>query len=147
MSNKKSVALTVGVFDVFHEGHENLLTKMLERGEHLFVILHDDLSTMRNKRHVPVQSYVHRADMLQKWAVANNVSITIVETTLADPSKEIQFVIDECKSGVMDLVYLRGDDWLEFPGREVLEQNGIEIEFVPYTEGVSTTEIRKENGV
>jgi hypothetical protein len=43
-----------------------------------------------------------------------------------------------------DVLFMRGDDNLDFPGRHVLDDFAVPIEFVPYTDGVSSTEIRQE---
>lgn len=41
-------------------------------------------------------------------------------------------------------VYVRGDDMKDFPSRDVVE-NLMPIKFLPYTKGVSTTQLRKKN--
>ena len=41
-------------------------------------------------------------------------------------------------------LYIRGDDMKDFPSRNVVE-NLMPIKFLPYTQGVSTTQIRKES--
>lgn len=40
-------------------------------------------------------------------------------------------------------MYIRGDDMKEFPSRKVVETL-MPIKFLPYTQGVSSTQIRKE---
>lgn len=40
--------------------------------------------------------------------------------------------------------YVRGDDMKDFPSRDVVE-NLMPIKFLPYTKGVSTTQLRKAN--
>jgi hypothetical protein len=40
-------------------------------------------------------------------------------------------------------VYIRGDDMPNFPAREVVEKL-MQIKLLPYTQGVSSTQIRKE---
>ena len=40
-------------------------------------------------------------------------------------------------------IYVRGDDMPNFPGRHVVEKY-MEIKLLPYTEGVSSTELRKQ---
>jgi hypothetical protein len=46
-----------------------------------------------------------------------------------------------------DVVFMRGDDNLDFPGKHIIDSFGIPIEYVKYTEGVSSTEIRLERSV
>jgi bifunctional ADP-heptose synthase (sugar kinase/adenylyltransferase) len=43
-----------------------------------------------------------------------------------------------------DCIFVRGDDWRDFPGRSDIEQLGIPIVLIPYTEGVSTSQIRED---
>ncbi len=40
--------------------------------------------------------------------------------------------------------YVRGDDMKDFPSRDVVESM-MPIKFLPYTSGISTTQLRKEN--
>jgi hypothetical protein len=42
------------------------------------------------------------------------------------------------------VVYVRGDDWENFPGKSVLDQHGIPIEYIPYTTGISSSQRRDE---
>ena len=60
-----------------------------------------------------------------------------------DPSERIKKVIKE-RPQKETAVYMRGDDWNNFPGIAVVKQLGIPIEYVSYTTGVSTTQIRNE---
>jgi hypothetical protein len=41
-------------------------------------------------------------------------------------------------------MYVRGDDMIDFPSRDVVE-NLMPIKFFPYTKGVSTTQLRNNN--
>ena len=41
--------------------------------------------------------------------------------------------------------YIRGDDMPNFPGRDVIENLNIPIKFLSYTQGISSTEIRKKD--
>ncbi|HBT75058.1 TPA: hypothetical protein DEB29_03600 [Candidatus Wolfebacteria bacterium] len=136
--SKINIAITCGVFDIFHKGHYNLLYEMNKIADYVIVILHDDHSVFENKGHVSIQSYEHRAENLILTGLVNEVFITENK----NPKEEIMLVCKKySKHGI---VYIRGDDWLQFPGRDKVEELGIEIKVVPYTEGVSTTQIRKE---
>lgn len=136
---KKPVAFTVGVFDCLHEGHTNLLTKMREQADKVVVILHDDLSTFQNKGRIPVQTWAHRRRNLLLTGLADEV----LTTKEADPSGDI-LTFYATKQEAKESVYMRGDDWPDFPGRQTVEELNIPIELVAYTDGVSTTLIREE---
>ena len=136
---KKPVAITVGVFDCLHEGHKNLLMRMREQADKVVVILHDDLSTFQNKGRIPIQSWAHRRRNLLLTYLADEV----YTTKEADPSTDILGYY-ATREEAKDAIYMRGDDWPEFPGRAAVEELKIPIELVPYTPGVSTTLIREE---
>jgi glycerol-3-phosphate cytidylyltransferase len=129
-------SLTCGVFDCLHQGHVNLFKKMKEKSEHIVVVLHDDLSTFKNKGRFPVQGFDHRWHNLKMSGYVDE----LFPTNSQDPSAAISNAITLFNP----VVYMRGDDWPDFPGRRTIEAALIPIVMVPYTEGVSTTKIRGE---
>ena len=143
----KTVVLSVGVFDCFHEGHADLLARMREAGERSYVIIHDDLSTFRNKKRFPIQPLGLRRQNVMATGLVDHVE----DVYSPDPSPIIDravFLIRDMYPGAT-IVYLRGDDkgfWGvgKFPGQATLERHGIEIRFKKYLEGVSTTMRRDE---
>ena len=48
---------------------------------------------------------------------------------------------------VLSARYKRGDDWAQFPGRPALESQNVKITLLPYTQGVSSTALRKQWGL
>lgn len=135
-----SVVFTVGVFDLLHRGHVNLLRKMKEDACEggVVVILHNDRSTWLNKGIVPVQSYERRRNCLMVTGLVDR----IYSCNRQSPEKEIRLVARPFKAH--DLLFMRGDDWQDFPGRAVLEELGIKIRLIPYTDGASSTLSREE---
>jgi cytidyltransferase-like protein len=138
-SMKKKFAITVGVFDCLHEGHVNLLRNMREAADESIVIIHDDLSTFENKGRFPVQTNKHRIQNLRKSGLVDD----ILCVDLADPSESLKIALS-CFIPSSGVVYMRGDDWADFPGRKAVLDQGVEIRLIPYTEGVSTTQIRND---
>lgn len=128
------VALTVGCFDLLHEGHANLIGRMRQVGSPL-VLLHDDLSIWVNKGRMPVQPYHQRALNL---TVAFDVPVLPVNDP--DPSGALADVLQSVSG---PHVFVRGDDWPDFPGRAALEAAEVRVLLVPYTAGVSTTARRE----
>ena len=129
-------SLTCGVFDCLHEGHINLFEQMHTESDRIVVILHDDRSTFKNKGRFPVQSFNHRLRNLQLC----NLVGEIFTCTKPDPSP----IFSRAISMYAPVVYMRGDDWPDFPGKSVIESAEIPIKLVKYTRGVSTTQIRGE---
>ena len=137
---KKKIAITVAVFDCLHEGHVNLLKQMREAADSVTVFVHDDFSTFENKGRFTVQKQDHRIYNLVKSGLIDFV-FTVPEK---DPTLALQWYLEKLVTKGEDIVYMRGDDWADFPGRAEIEKRGIEIRLVPYTKGVSTTQIRNE---
>jgi bifunctional ADP-heptose synthase (sugar kinase/adenylyltransferase) len=108
---------------------------MRQEADRVVVVLHDDKSTFENKGRFPVQDYQHRKANL----IASGFVDEIFEARKADPSGAFSLAITLYRP----VVYMRGDDWPDFPGKGVLEISGIPIKLVAYTEGVSSTEIRE----
>lgn len=142
--NPKPIVFTVGCFDCLHEGHLNLFEAMCKEiglsdyNNPLFwVFIHDDYSILQNKRRLPVQTLVHRSRNLEIVKVGNSV-----EVNDADPTRElIKFV---ARNAGRKMIFMRGDDLLDFPGRSCLESAGVEIKFINYTQGVSASLIREQ---
>lgn len=130
--------LTIGCFDLLHKGHINLFHNMRQRGEWVIVIVHDDRSIYENKLKFPVQDLDHRMRNIEMTGLVDEMHA--VHT--ADPSDILQKVISQ--HSPEEIVYMRGNDWGDFPGKSVLERNNIKIEFIQYTDGVSSTKLRDE---
>ena len=133
-----TLVFTAAVCDLLHRGHLNLLYKMRARGDLTLVILHDEKSTYLNKNRFPVESLERRASNLIDTGLVDIVMFTRSRA----PTLEFEQVIRKYRD--WDLVFMRGDDWKDFPAHEVIARHGIPVEFVEYTEGVSSTEIRSE---
>jgi len=143
---KKKIAITAGVFDCFHEGHANLLKYMNICADQVVVFLHDDLSTYQNKGRFTVQRLEHRSSNLFQSKLVTQVAH---EYERNPGTQIVDFVIKLIRNSygtltLKDFVYIRGDDWQDFPGRNQIELAGIEVRLVPYTKGVSTTMIRNQ---
>lgn len=126
---------TIGCFDLFHEGHRILFQRMRELGRTLIVGVHDSRSIYKLKSRVPVDGTETR--MLNVKRHADEV-YCIAGT---DPST---FVMCIAHLGDNETaLYVRGDDMIDFPAREVVERL-MPVKFLPYTQDVSSTSLRKE---
>merc|ERR1719468_1259422 len=127
---------TVGCFDLFHHGHVTIINRMREIGKKVIVGVHDSRSIYKLKKRVPVDSTEKR--MLNVKSEADEV-FCISGT---DPSNFMTCVVNLAEGETA--CYVRGDDMKDFPSRDVVE-NLMPIKFLPYTKGVSTTQLRKAN--
>lgn len=133
-------AFTCGVFDMLHQGHVDLFDFMRFRAKDIYAIVHDDLSTFKNKKRFPVQPLELRLKNVKHFVTAAG------ETTEADPSATISAFISVMRKRVpgIKLVYVRGDDWIRFPGWETIAALDVDIVFKPYTPGISSSLRREE---
>lgn len=138
------ITFTVGCFDMFHEGHANLIKKMSDSGGRLVIFVHDDSSIFENKGRFPVQSFEQRVHNVLYFGTMFDIPIHVEEVATADPSLAIKLFIERNVSNGNDLTYMRGNDWENFPGKGTLKLYSIPIEFIPYTEGVSSSKLRDE---
>lgn len=143
MQNKYKVAITVGCFDMLHQGHVNLFKKMQDIAENIIVLVHDDRSIYENKGRFPVQGGEQRVVNVLRLAGLEGIPIHGVERVSSkDPSFKLELIIENMPFEKERAIYVRGADWVEFPGMKKLEELGIPIRFVPYTEGVSSSKRR-----
>lgn len=128
--------LNAGIYDLLHEGHLNLLRKMNEIGEQVIVVLHNDLSCFEIKDKFPIQSLERR-----KWQLENcGLVDSVIVTEKKDPLQEFRQILMKEK----DVIYVRGDDLEDFPGKLAIDEKNIPIKYLPYTEGVSSSQIKKQ---
>ncbi len=133
-SKGKSLVLTNGVFDLLHTGHLYYLKQARALGEALFVAINADESVRAIKGPTrPIQSEVERAYALGAlWFVSGIVAFN---TPRLDA--EIRALQPDvyCKAGDYTL------ETLDPTERGALGDVGAKIEFLPFLEGFSTTNL------
>lgn len=133
--------LTIGTFDLLHPGHVALLERCVELGgerAHVSVGVNTDDFIKRYKGSYPVMSLVERLEMLRAIRWVDDVLIN-------KGNEDCKVLIDEVKP---DLLVVGSDwlgkDYLKQTGltREYLERRNIALVFLPYTVGISTTQLK-----
>lgn len=132
------VVYTGGTFDLPHRGHVRFLQKCAQLGE-VVVSLNTDEFIARYKGKPPVMSYEERKAVLQEY---RSVSYVIPNEGGADSTLSINRVGP-------DIIAI-GSDWarkdyykqMSF-NQDWLDESGISLIYIPYTEGISSTEIKK----
>ena len=129
---------TGGTFDLFHAGHVRLLERCAELGS-VVVALNTDEFVTAYKGKPPVCSYEERAKVL---AACRHVTRVVPNVDGVDSRSTIELVDP-------DLIVV-GSDWARRDyhaqmgfTQDWLDERGIGLAFVPYTRGVSSTEIKK----
>lgn len=133
---KYQVGYTDGVFDLFHIGHLNMIEAAKSQCEHLIVGVHgDDV----------VEEYKHRRPIINE-----NDRRRIVASIKGVDRAVVNRFRDKMKLWELyhfNVIFI-GDDW---KGTErwnnfekILNEINVDVVYVPYTKGISTTEIREK---
>ena len=137
--SKYGVGYTTGVFDLFHIGHLNILKKAKEQCEHLIVGVSTDELVWEYKKKVPVIPYEERQEIVK--------SIKYVDEVVPQSNRDKFGSWEQLKFDVMFV----GDDWKGsalFTEVEMkFKQVGVDIVYFPYTQGTSSTILRKKVSV
>ncbi len=136
---KYKVGFTTGVFDLFHVGHLNLLERCKEQCEYLIVAVCGDDYVTQVKKKVPVYPEEERIRIVGALKCVDEVSPISLEE-ISDKMLALErFQFD---------VLFSGDDWKGSERYKKTEEQfaelGVCIEYLPYTQGVSTTQIKEE---
>lgn len=132
---KYKTGLLMGVFDLFHIGHLNLIKRAAERCEYLRVAVLSDELAKEYKGQYPVIPEQERAELLR--AVRYVDEVVIIEDT---PSRLAEYDRRpfECFFSGDDY---EGNDYWKWE-KEELNKLGADICFFPYTKSRSSTDIR-----
>lgn len=129
-SDMKTV-ITYGSFDLFHEGHYNILKRAKELGDYLIVgVTTEYFDESRGKLNV-VDSLMERIEHVKETGFADKI---IIEDHVGQKIEDIQ------KYGV-DLFVL-GSDWT---GKYDYLREYCEVVYLERTKGISSTMLREKN--
>ena len=133
---KYKVGYTDGVYDLFHVGHLNMIQTAKKYCDYLIVGVHGDAVVQEYKKRVPIINENDRKRIIE--------SIKGVDKAVINRFRDKVKLWELCH---FDVVFI-GDDW---KGTErwnqfekVLGELGVDVVYVPYTKGISTTEIRRK---
>ena len=134
---KYKIGYTCGVFDLFHVGHLNLLERCKEMCDTLIVGVCDDDYVRNIKKKEPVIEENDRVRILNALKCVDRAELVDIATTNDKMLALERFSFD---------VLFSGDDWKGSERYKKTEEQfakvGASIEYLPYTHGVSTTEIK-----
>lgn len=123
--------LTYGTYDLLHYGHVRLLRRAAQLGDYLIVALStDEFNASKGK--ASFYSYGVRKEMLE--------SVRYVDLVI--PEKCWEQKINDVKQYGVDVVVM-GGDWAGDPRFETLREH-CEVVYLDRTEGISTTDVKKE---
>lgn len=132
------IVYTGGTFDLPHSGHVKFLQKCAELGQ-VVVALNTDEFIAKYKGKPPVMSYAEREAVLLEY---RSVATVVPNSGDADSKPAIELVTP-------DIIAI-GSDWarkdyykqMSFD-QDWLDERGISLIYIPYTQGISSTEIKR----
>jgi len=132
---KEKVGLIWGCFEHLHYGHIKLFENAKKHCDHLIVCVHDDAYIEKFKNHKPAISAEFRAKVLESVSHVDRVDIQ--SSDFPDRMEAKKQMILKYNPDVI----LVADCWTPqtFTGMGL----GPEVIFLPYTGGISSTDIRK----
>ncbi|MCF3595525.1 adenylyltransferase/cytidyltransferase family protein [Rhodobacteraceae bacterium LMO-12] len=124
----RKTVLTYGTFDLFHIGHVRLLRRLSEMGDRLIVgCSTDEFNAIKGK--TCVMPYEERAEILR---ACSYVSQVIPENDWAQKRSDVQTYGAD--------IFAMGDDW---QGKFDDLADLCEVVYLPRTESISTTDLKK----
>ena len=134
-SSNKKIGYTTGVFDLFHIGHLNILSKAKSHCDYLIVGVSTDECAYSYKHKIPTIPYAERKSIVE--------SIKFVDEVVPQNNMD---KLDAYQKLKFDILF-HGDDWKNSEMyndiKKKLNLNNVEVCFFPYTSGVSSTIIQK----
>lgn len=129
---------TGGTFDLIHSGHVNFLRRCAEIGD-VIVALNTDEFIAEYKGKPPIMSYQERAQVLREFKCVKHV---IKNSGGLDSKPTIE--------SIMPNVIAIGSDWARKDyykqmgfDQDWLDKQDISLLYIPYTKGISTTELKR----
>lgn len=131
--NHYKIGYTTGVFDMFHIGHLNLLKLAKDQCEYLIVGISTDDVVKSYKNRAPIIPYEERCAIVKELRCVDEV---VPQVTMDKMKAWEQLHFD---------VLFHGSDWknteMYSKIQKDLEKVGVDVVFLPHTEGVSSTKL------
>ena len=131
-SNGKTFVATNGCFDILHVGHVRYLQKTKEIADYCVVMLNSDRSVKKNKGdNRPINTELDRAEIL--------CALSCVDYVVIFDEKSPCELLDKIKPNF----HTKGADYtldtLPEEEKNVIIKNNINVKFIEFVEGKSTT--------
>ena len=136
MNQKYKIGYTDGVYDMFHIGHLNMIREAKKKCDYLIVGVHSDEIVQEYKNRKTIINENDRRDIV--------AAIKYVDKAVINQTRD---KIELWKNLKFDIVFI-GDDWKGTERWNNFEKElakvGVSVEYISYTKGISTTQIREQ---
>lgn len=134
----KIIGYTTGVYDMFHIGHLNILRRAKEKCDYLIVGVSTDELVRAEKNKTPIIPYEERVEIVK--------AIKYVDEVVPQEDKNKLGAYLKYR---FDKMFV-GSDWEGTPQWKKFEEEfapyGVEIVYLPHTDGISSTILREKTG-
>lgn len=131
---KYKIGYTTGVYDMFHIGHLNILKNAKEKCDYLIVGVSTDECVKSYKNKLPIISYEQRKEIVE--------AIKYVDKVVPQENMNKLEAWEKLHFDVM----FHGNDWQNSDMYNKLIDDfnkvGVAVEFLPHTDGISSTILR-----
>ena len=135
---KYKIGYTTGVFDMFHIGHLNILRRAKEQCEYLIVGVSTDELVRSYKGKTPIIPLEQRMAIVEAIRYVDKV---VVQSSMNKLEAYEQLHFD---------AIFHGDDWKGSDMYNDMSERfaavGVDMVFLPHTDGISSTIIRAKKG-
>lgn len=129
------IGYTTGVFDLFHIGHLNILKRAKEQCDYLIVGVSTDEVVLSYKNKKPVITFEERCEIVSAIRYVDEV---VPQTSMNKLEAYHKYKFD---------ALFHGNDWQgsDMYNKIISEFTsvGVDVVFLPYTNGISSTDIKK----
>lgn len=137
MENNRIIGFTVGVFDMFHVGHLNILQRAKEQCDYLIVGVNSDELVKSYKNKTPIVKQSDRMRIVESIRYVDKV-------ILVDTLEKLPI----WKTYKFDKIFIGSDHqgtsrWNEYE-RQLKELGDVDFVYLTHTEGVSSTLLRQK---
>ena len=136
MKPKYKVGYTTGVYDMFHVGHLRLIKRAKEMCERLIVGVSTDELVLSYKNKMPIIPFEERMEIV---AACRYVDEVVPQVTMDKLEAWHNLHFD---------VMFHGSDWkgtsLYSEYEKVFKSIGVDLVFLPHTDGTSSTELAQK---
>lgn len=134
-SEKIIIGYTTGVFDMFHIGHLNILKRAKQQCDYLVVGVTTDELCYKRKQKYPIICEKDRVEIVK--------SIKYVDKVVLQSDMDKLHMIKKIGANVVFV----GSDWKDSPSWVQYEKDfstiGCKVEYLPHTDGISSTMLRE----
>lgn len=129
---------TAGVYDMFHVGHLNVIKNAKALCDYLIVAVSTDVVVETAKHKKPIIPFEERAKIVE--------AIRYVDKVVPQESYDIDAKIKAAIENQIDVMFV-GDDWKGTEKWNIIEEKlhliGVDLVYLPHTNGISSTMLRE----